>query len=115
MQLATVVGGDHEAAHLSQEQLQALSVTARILGKGVEEVTKDIIDYIEKLMDVEPEAKEEAIQKQFKIGPTMPQQGALLLRGCSPIGNYGGCGEVASGLVLRTAARNLGASGEPDT
>jgi hypothetical protein len=100
MQPATVVGGAQEAGHLSQEQLQALSMAARILGKGVEEVTKDMTDYIEKLMDVEPEAKEEAIQKQFKIGPTTPQQGALLLRGRSPTGNCGGCGEVASGLEL---------------
>ncbi len=45
MQPTTVDGGALEAALLSPEQLQSLSKMARILGKGMEEVTRNIASY----------------------------------------------------------------------
>jgi hypothetical protein len=46
MQLATVTGDIMRPALLSQQQLQALSYAAGVLGKRVKEVIKDVIKYV---------------------------------------------------------------------
>jgi hypothetical protein len=47
-----------EAALLSPEQLHSLSKTARILGKGMEEVTREVTNYLRQLQDLLPMALE---------------------------------------------------------
>jgi two-component sensor histidine kinase len=54
------------AALLSQEQLQALARTAKILGKGMEEVTWDVTNYLKQLQDLMPTAHEAAINEAVK-------------------------------------------------
>jgi hypothetical protein len=44
----------------SLEQLQSLSKAARILGKGMEEVTRDVTNYMKQLQDLLPKALEAA-------------------------------------------------------
>jgi hypothetical protein len=46
MQLATVTGDTRRPTLLSQEQLQALSYAAGVLGKRVKEVIKDVINNV---------------------------------------------------------------------
>jgi hypothetical protein len=45
-----------EAALLSPEELQSLSKAARILGKGIEEVTRDVTNYLRQHRDLSPMA-----------------------------------------------------------
>jgi hypothetical protein len=49
MQSTTVEGAALETALLSPEQLQFLSKAARILGKGMEEVTSNVTNYLRQL------------------------------------------------------------------
>jgi hypothetical protein len=52
-----------EAILLSQEQPQSLSMVVRVLGKGVEEVTRDVTRYLAQLKDFTHAAREEATCK----------------------------------------------------
>jgi hypothetical protein len=52
-----------EAALLSSEQLQSLSKAARIFGKGMEEVTRDVTNYLKQLQDLLPMALEAATRE----------------------------------------------------
>ncbi len=54
------------AALLSQEQLQALARTVKILGKGMEEVTWDVTNYLKQLQDLMPTALEAATNEVVK-------------------------------------------------
>ncbi len=65
MQPTTVDGGALEAALLSPEQLQSLSKMARILGKGMEEFTRNIASYLRQLQDLSPVALGLPIMKRF--------------------------------------------------
>jgi hypothetical protein len=60
MQSKTVENVALEAALLSPEQLQSLSTVAKILWKGMEEVTRDVTNYLKQLQDLSPMALEAA-------------------------------------------------------
>ncbi len=92
MQLTTVENVALGAALLSQEQLQALPRMAKILGKGMEEVTWDVTNYLKQLQDLSPTALEAAtceVVKQLNCvaeaeaveayGPSTIRQAALKL------------------------------------
>jgi hypothetical protein len=50
----------NNSGECSLEQLQSLSKAARILGKGMEEVTSDVTNYMKQLQDLLPKALEAA-------------------------------------------------------
>ncbi len=66
MQLTIVENMASGAALLSQEQLQTLARTAEILGKGMEEVTWDVTNYLKQLPDLSPTALEAATCEAVK-------------------------------------------------
>ncbi len=66
MQLTTMENMASGAALLSQEQLQALARTAKILSKGMEEVTWDVTNYLKQLQDLMPTALEAATNEAVK-------------------------------------------------
>jgi hypothetical protein len=65
MQSTTV---ENVASLLSPEQLQSLSKAAKILGKVMEEVTRDMTNYLKQHQDLSPTALEAAIMKWYSIG-----------------------------------------------
>jgi hypothetical protein len=56
MQLATVDQVASEATLLSQEQLQSLTQAANVLGREVEEIASDVINYVQQLQGLTPAA-----------------------------------------------------------
>ncbi len=63
MQSTTVENAALEAALLCPEQLQFVSKAARILGKGMEEVTRDMTNSLKQLQDLWPTALEAAARE----------------------------------------------------
>jgi hypothetical protein len=66
MQPATAEKVVSEAALLSWEQLQALTRAANTLGVEMEEVTRDVTNYIQQLQDLLPTALEAATCKALQ-------------------------------------------------
>jgi hypothetical protein len=62
MQPATVEQVAPEATLLSQDQLRALARAAAVLGREVEEVTRDVTEYVQQLQGLAPAALTAATQ-----------------------------------------------------